>query len=202
MSRLLRRLALASLAAVGLGCGAVRADPVTVEARFVTEGEPAVPMAGQALRIAVGNGAALRRAGAGTSHTTDAAGRLSLTVDAPVIQRRIKLDNPFASHDAWFVEVGVELDLVGRPALYVVQLDLMRDGALGVITANLKGAGGDFDAPLVFHPDTHSWSFPGEPEGWRLTSIGANLTAHDMQGSPQAGWTVRIELSKQNFTVR
>jgi hypothetical protein len=159
-------------------------------------------MAGQTLRIAVGNGAALRRADSGASYTTDADGRLSFTVDAPVVQRKVQLDNPFVSHDAWFVEIGVELDLVGRPALYVVQLDMVRAGAVGVMTASLKGTGGDFDAPLVFHADNHTWTFPGEPDGWRLTSIGAELKSHDMRGSSKDGWTVEIEVSKQNFTVR
>jgi hypothetical protein len=178
------------------------ADPVRVEARLVLDEQPATPLANKPLRIAVGNSGDLRKAGAGQTYTTDADGRVAFDVDAPVLRRRITLDNPIVGHDAWFVEVGVELDIVGRPALYIVQLDLVRAGTVGVVTANMKGAGGDFDAPLVFHQDTHSWTFPGEPDGWRLTSIGANLIAHEMEGSPEAGWTIRLQIAKQNFTVR
>lgn len=178
------------------------ADPVRVEARFVIDEQPTPPLANAPLRIAVGSGDDLRRDGAGKIYTTDADGRVAFDVDATVLRRKITLDNPIVGHDAWFVEVGVELDIVGRPALYIVRLDLVRDGTVGVMTANMRGPGGDFDAPLVFHPDTHSWTFPGEPDGWRLTGIGASLVAHEMEGSPEAGWIIRLEIAKQNFTVR
>jgi hypothetical protein len=185
-----------------LGASGAMADPVRVEARFVTDEQPAVPLASRAIRIAVGSGPGLRKADAGATYTTDADGRVAFSVDAPVVKRRITIDNPIVFHDAWFVEVGIELDIVGRSALYIVQLDMVRDGALGVMTVNMAGKSGDFDAPLVFHADTHSWSFPGEPDGWRLTSIGANLLSHDMTGSPESGWTISLEVAKQNFTVR
>lgn len=182
--------------------GAAMADPVRVEARFVTDEQPGVPLAGQPIRIAVGSGAALRGAGAGQAYTTDADGRVAFDTEAEVVKRKVRLDSIFFWHDAWFVEIGVELDLVGRPALYIVQLDLVRDGAVGVMTASLKGPGGDFDAPLVFHSDTHSWTFPGEPDGWRLSDIGAKMVSHNMEGSPETGWTITLEIAKQNFTVR
>ncbi|MBX3532118.1 MAG: hypothetical protein KF849_16045 [Rhizobiaceae bacterium] len=178
------------------------ADPVRVEARFVIDQQPAPPMANTPLRIVVGNGDDLRKAGAGNIYTTDADGRVAFDIEAPVIRRKITLDNPIVGHDAWFVEVGVELDIVGRPTLYIVQLDLVRAGTVGVMTASMKGASGDFDAPLVFHDDTHSWTFPGEPDGWRLTGIGANLLSHEMEGSAETGWKIRLELSKQIFMVR
>jgi hypothetical protein len=191
----------AMLASLPLAGGA-SADPVRVAARFVTDEGELPPLAGKPLRITVGSGAALRKADAGNVHTTDQDGRVAFDTEAPVVKRKITLDNPVVGHDSWFVEVGIELDIVGRPTLYIVQLDMVRDGAVGVMTASMKGKGGEFDAPLVFHADTRSWSFPDEPDGWRLTDIGARLVSHDMTGSPEAGWTIKLEIAKQNFTVR
>lgn len=185
-----------------LAGGAAAADPVRVEVRLMKEDAGGAPLAGLPVRIAVGSGEALRRAGAGRTHTADAGGRIAFDTDAVVTKRRITLDSIFFRHDAWFVEVGLELELVGRRALYVVALDMVRAGTVGVMTASLAGASGDFDSPLVFHPDTHSWSFPGDPGGWRLTDIGAKLVDHEMSGSAETGWTIRLGIARQEFTVR
>ncbi len=189
---------------LGLGSSAAAAaDPVRVELRLVRdESSGGGTLAGVPVRVVVGNGAALRKADAGTNFITGGDGGIGFDTDAPVIERSIQLDNVLAWHKARFVEVGIELDLVGKRALYVAQLDLVREGTVGVLTANLQGDGGNFDAPLVFHPNTHSWSFPGEPNGFHLTDIGAELLAHDLEGSPGGPWTVRLTVSKQEFTVR
>lgn len=192
---------MANVAALSLPAASA-ADPVQVQARFVTDEQPARPLAGQPIRIVVGGGTGLLAASAGATYTPDTDGRVQFETEAAVVRRSVTLDNPLVQHDAWSVQVGIELDLVGRPALYIVRLDLVAAGALGVMTANLKGPGGDFDAPLVFHGDTHSWTFPGEPDGWRLSDIGARMLIHDFTGSPEAGWTVTLEIAKQEFTVR
>ena len=194
------KFALALLAFALLPSVAV-ADPIDIEVRLVRE--DGSPIAGMPVRLVVGSEPDSRSAGAGETLTTDADGKIRRQVDAPVVARRITLDIPFVKHDSMYVAVAVELDLVGRRALYWTDLDLLKDGTLGQMVAYMAGTDGVFDDMLVFHDGQHAWSFPGEPNGPMLTSIGANLKTFSLDKTGDgAGWIVRLEIEKQEFQMR
>ncbi|MDP1588095.1 MAG: hypothetical protein Q8M07_10145 [Prosthecobacter sp.] len=176
------------------------AEPIQVNAQFVRE--DGGPLAGMPVRVVIGSEKAARAPGAGKSMTTDAQGRVRYQVEAPIKQRRIKLDSIFARHDSRLVEVGIELELLGRRALYWIEIDLVKAGPLAGIYVFLPGRGGQFDLPLTFHEKNHSWSLPDQPGGMLLTGTGARLLEHDLQISPSGVWTVTLRMEKQKFTVR
>lgn len=134
--------------------------------------------------------------------TTDQDGRFTRKVDAPVKKRSITLDNLFVRHPSRFLEVGVELELAGRRALYWITLDHVRDGTAGQMVAYVAGPNGKFDRMLKFHKSSHSWTFPDEPDGMHMSEIGAALRHHEMTGSSEAGWKVDLIIKKHEFTVR
>lgn len=190
----------ASLAANGLSAAA-EPEPIDIEIRIVDEN--GAPRAGLPVRVVVGSEASARAPGAGATVTTDADGKVRRQVDASVVERKISLDNPLVKHESRYLAVAVELDLVGSRALYWTDLDYFRSGTLGQMVAYVAGPDGIFDDMLVFHPDRHAWSFPGETEGMMLTSIGADLKLFSLdQTDDGKGWIVRLEIAKQEFTLR
>lgn len=192
---------LSGILAVLLGCSAqATEEEVRVDAQFVDmQGAPLKQMP---VRLVVGGGPDAREPSAGRHIATDDEGRIRLEVVAPVKTRRITLDNVFARHRSQFLEIGVELELRGRPALYWIELDQVREGAAGLMHAYVAGPGGRFDQALTFHADTHSWSIPGDPEGLLMGGIGAELKHHDMTGAPGEGWAVQLLIEKHQFTMR
>jgi hypothetical protein len=98
--------------------------------------------------------------------------------------------------------VAVEMELIGRQALYVIELDQVRDGTVGAMNAWIAGLDGRFDTPLTFHEDTHSWSFPDDPAGMLMSGIGADLRQFELLGSAEEGWTATLVIEKQSFTLR
>jgi hypothetical protein len=199
---MVKRLAMLSgIMAVFWGCSAQAVEErVLLEAQFVNmEGGP---LAQLPVRIVVGDIPAARDPSAGRTVTTDEEGRIRLDVAAPVKTRRITLDNMFARHKTLFLEIGVELELRGQPALYWIELDNMRQGTLGGMKVFVAGSDGRFDQTLKFHPEVHSWSIPGDPEGLLMGGIGADLKYHEMEGAPGEGWTVRLTIEKHEFTMR
>lgn len=178
----------------------VAADPITLDARFVRQ--DGSPIAGMEVRMVVGSEPGSRSAGSGKRLRTGADGRVAYDVDAVVQKRRVALDNIFVRHPARTIEVGIEMDLVGRRALYWIELDLVRDGTVGGMTAFVQGAGGSFDRQLKFHGPTHSFSFPDDPDGMLMSDIGAALRHHEMTGTDGGPWRVDLTVEKQEFTVR
>lgn len=178
---------------------AALADPISIRGRFVRP--DGSPIAGMQVRIVVGSEPRARNAGAGRTVRTAADGSVAYQVDAPVANRSVTLDNFFFRHPARTIEVGVEMELVGRPALYWITLDLVRDGTVGGMAAFVQGDG-RFDRPLTFHSQTHSFSFPDEPGGMLMSSIGADLEFHEMKGSDGGPWSVDLVIEKQEFQVR
>jgi hypothetical protein len=178
----------------------ITAEPMQVNAQFVHE--DGSPLAGMPVRVVIGSEKASRAPGAGKSLTTDAQGRVRYQAEAPIKQRRIKLDSIFARHDSRLVEVGIELELLGRRALYWIEIDLVRAGPLAGMHFYLPGRSGQFDLPLTFHEKNHSWSLPDQPDGMLLTGAGARSLEHDLQISPAGLWTVTLRIEKQKFTVR
>ncbi len=176
------------------------AETIQVNARLVRE--DGSPLANTAVRVVIGSEKAARSPDAGKRLTTDADGRLRHQVEAPIKQRRIKLDSFFARHDSQLVEVGLELDLLGRRALYWVEIDLVKAGPLAGMHVFLPGRNGQFDLPLRFNDKSHSWSFPDQPDGMQLTGSGVRLLEHHMQISPSGVWMVTLKMEKQQFTVR
>ena len=128
--------------------------------------------------------------------------RVDAVGNAPVEARRVTLDNIFALHRSRFVEVGIELELVGRRALYWIELDMLKEGALAVISAYVQAPDGRFSRRLAFHDATRSWSFPDQPDGMLMSDIGANIRRHDMTGSAGGPWKIDLVIEKQEFTVR
>lgn len=196
-----RSSALVLGAAVMLGWTAsAAADPIALDARFVRP--DGSPIAGMEVRMVIGSEPGSRSAGSGKRLRTGADGRVAYKVDAAVRKRRVALDNIFVRHPARTIEVGIEMDLVGRRALYWIELDLVRDGTVGGMTAFVQGAGGSFDRQLKFHSQTHSFSFPDEPDGMLMSSIGAELRHHEMTGADGGPWHIDLTVEKQEFTVR
>lgn len=198
----MRRIAILSgmLAALSSCSAQAAEETIRIEAEFVDMSGAPLPQL--PVRIAVGGARAAREPAAGLKLTTDAQGRVLLEVVAPVKSRRVSLDNSFVRHQARFLEIGVELELRGQPALYWVELDHVKEGTLGVMHAYVAGAAGRFDEMLAFHPETHSWSIPGDPQGLLMSSTGAELRFHEMEEAAGKGWTVRLTIEKHVFTIR
>jgi len=192
---------ISGLLAMLSGCSAAAKDePVRLDAQFVDMA--GAPLAQMPVRIVVGDIPGARDPGAGRTLATDGEGRVRLEVTAPVKSRRLSLDNPFAWHRTQFLEIGVELELRGQPALYWIELDAVKEGTSGLMTAYVAGAGGRFDRQLEFHSATHSWSIPGDPQGLMMSGIGADLKYHDMEGEAGSGWAVKLVVEKHEFTMR
>ncbi|MBX6366753.1 MAG: hypothetical protein IRZ04_02160 [Rhodospirillales bacterium] len=189
----------ALVAAGTLPTGAAHADRIDVAVQLVRH--DGTPIAERPVRLVVGSEPESRSRRAGESLTTDAEGRVRRIVDAPVRSRRITLDNAFIPHKVKSIAVGIELDLAGRPVLYWAELDSHREGTLGRLVAYVPGREGNFDAMLQFHPREFVWSFPGEPDGPRLISIGAELRSHAMEGG-DGSWRVDLVIEKHEFQMR
>jgi hypothetical protein len=193
-------LSTAFLSLFSLASATAQAEPVNLTLKLVNEAGK--PLAGQALRIAIGSDAEASAPEAGQRLSTDAGGVVRMTAEATIDRRSVSSTSAFTRHPAEHLVIGVELDLVGRRALYRVRLDQTKAGTVGQINAFLAGAGGRFDLPLAFHADTHSWSLPDDPAGLRLTGIGAELKAHSMEGSAETGRRIVLTIAKQSFKRR
>jgi hypothetical protein len=193
-------LSAAALSIFTLCAQQARAEPVNLTLKLVDEAGK--PLAGHAVRVAVGSEADVSAPGAGQRLASDVAGVVRMQADATVDRRSVSSTSVFTRHPAEHLVVGVELDLIGRRALYRVRLDQTKAGTVGQMNAFLAGAGGRFDLPLAFHADTHSWSLPDDPAGLRLTGIGAELKAQNMEGSAETGRTITLTIAKQSFTRR
>jgi hypothetical protein len=197
----MRKVALLSaLAGLLFGSAGEAAERVRLEARLVAA--DGAPLAQLPVRIVMGGGSGAREPTAGRKVTTDGDGRVTLEAETPMKTRRISLDNIFVRYPAQFLEIGIELDLRGRPALYWIELDNTREGTAALMKAFVTGPKGRFDRALKFHPDLYSWSIPDDPQGLMMTGVGAELKHHEMEGAPGEGWTVRLTLQKHEFEVR
>lgn len=193
-------LSAAFLSLFSLASATAQAEPVSLTLKLVDEAGK--PLAGHAVRVAIGSEAEVSAPDAGQRLASDAAGVVRMQADATVDRRSVSSTSVFTRHPAEHLVVGVELDLIGRRALYRVRLDQTKAGTVGQMNAFLAGAGGRFDLPLAFHADTHSWSLPDEPTGLRLTGIGAELEAQSMTGSAETGRTITLTIAKQSFKRR
>lgn len=190
----------ALVAALALVAPAARAEPVTLTLKLVNEAGK--PLAGLPVRVAVGSEAEVSAPGAGQRLTSDAAGFVRMKAEATPERRSVSSTSVFTRHPAEHLIVGVELELLGRRALYRVRLDQTAAGTVGQMVAFLPGHGGRFDQPLTFHADSQSWSMPDDPAGMRLTGVGAELKAHNMEGSPETGRTITLTIVKKVFARR
>lgn len=193
-------LSAAFLSLFTLSAQQVRAEPVNLTLKLVDEAGK--PLAGLGVRVAVGSEAEVSAPGAGQQLATDTGGVIRMRAEATIDRRSVSSTSIYTRHPAEHLVVGVELDLIGRRALYRVRLDQTKAGTVGQINAFLAGAGGRFDQPLAFHADTQSWSLPDEPAGLRLTGIGAELEAQSMTGSAETGRTITLTIAKQSFKRR
>ncbi len=178
--------------------GAALAEPIDVRLRIVEQSGR--PIAGMDVRVVVGSEKGSRGPQAGKRMRTDGNGRVTYHVDAPIIKRKVTLDNAFARHASKLIEVGVEMELLGRKALYWVELDLVRAGVRGGIGVFLQRGGGNFKLAPKYDRTGHSWSFPDQPNGMMMSGIGASLRSHDMKHAA-SGWTVDLVLEKERFKV-
>lgn len=164
--------------------------------------EAGAPLSNHPVRVVVGGGDEARQASAGKAMRTDSQGRVRLETRAPVKTRRLSLDNPWTRHRAQTLEVGVQLDLRGRPVRYCIVVDKMRQGTAGLMKAYVAGSDGRFTKPLEFHPKTHTWSIPGDPEKLMMTGIGAELKQFQVVEGGGGGRLVKLVLLKQESTQR
>jgi len=139
------------------------AEPIQVKARFV--GEDGSALAGMTVRMVIGSEKDSRAPNAGKTFTTDGNGRVTYTADAPIKERKIQVGSAFFRSASQLIEVGVEMELLGRRALYWVELDLVKAGPLMGQATYVAGSSGRFDRMLKFSDKTHSWSFPDDPKG-------------------------------------
>lgn len=186
------------LAALMLLPLSARADTLDLTGRL-TDGRGQV-LAGQSFRLVLGSDANPRAPGAGRMLRTDAQGRFSLRVAVTPVPRRITLDNAWRRHDSLLLELGFELDLLGQPALYWVEIDHTRFGPLVGLNA-FVAQDGAFATPLIFHRREHAWSLPGDPRGMRLTSMGAEV---DLEGFDltEGLWQLDLHVQHQRFEMR
>jgi len=160
------------------------------------------PMAGETFRLVLGSDPGSRQPGSGHRLTTDAQGRFTLRTPVALSSRRIRLDSLFARHESRLLELGLEFDLLGQPALYWVEVDFTRHGALRGISAYLAGREGRFDMPLTFHPREHAWSIPGDPLNLRLSDIGADVLVTEANNGEAGLWRIDIAVTRQRFEMR
>ncbi len=177
------------------------AEPIQVKAQFVHEDGSAI--SGMAVRMVIGSEKDSRAPNAGKTLTTDGEGRVSYTVDAPIKERKIQTGSAFFRSPSQLIEVGIEMKLLGRRALYWVELDIVKAGPLMGQAAYVLGSSGHFDQMLKFNDKTHSWSFPDDPKGMQLTSTGANVLQHDMKKNAATGrWEIDLKVEKQKWEQR
>lgn len=188
-----------SLALLISAPGAALAEPIDVRLRIVEQNGS--PIAGMDVRVVVGSEKGSRGPRAGKQMRTDGSGRVAYRVDAPIVKRKITLDNVLARHPSQLIEVGVEMDLLGRRALYWVELDLVRAGVLGGMGVFLQRGSGSFKLKPKYDSTGHSWSFPDQPDGMMMSGIGAKLRSHDMKQAASGAWTVDLVLEKERFKV-
>lgn len=188
------------LALFALAAPAAGAEPVSLVLKLVDEAGR--PLARHATRIAIGSDAGISVPGAGKRQSSDGQGVVRIQAEASPARRTISSTSALTRHPAEHLVVGVELELLGRRALYKVRLDQLGGGTVGQMVAYLPGPSGRFEVPLTFHADTHGWSLPGDPAGMRLSGIGAELRAHSMKGSPATGRTIALTIEKQSFRRR
>jgi len=160
------------------------------------------PMAGETFRLVLGSEAGPRLPDSGHRLTTDAQGRFMLRAPIELSARRVRLDSIFARHESRLLELGLEFDLLGQPALYWVEVDFTRQGPLRGIAAFLANADGHFKTPLTFHSREHAWSIPGDPLNLRLSDIGADVLVTDANDGEAGEWTIDIAVTRQNFQMR
>lgn len=188
------------LSILSVGCDAASADPFEISVRVVRP--DGSPIAGLPVRVVAPGDPSPRSANAGQRLQTDANGRIVRRGEGRVKTRRISLDSIFFWHPASLLEVGLEMDLLGRSALYWIELDVVRDGVRGGMQTYVQDRAGAFAAALEFDSRTHTWRIPGSADGPHLTSPGAELKAHDVTGSRESGWRVELQMVKHEFTVR
>lgn len=196
-------LAGALAALLVLSAAAARADTIELSLRLVDE--KGAPKASVPVRVAVDGERDPRAATAGATLVTDADGRVARTVEAPVGRRWVS-GAYYLPKRVDSIAVGVELDLVGRRALYWITVDDHgRAGALLGIEAFVQGRGGAFDAALV-RVEAATWRFPEATGGPLLTDIGAAVRGGSMESSVgpdgKRRWRVAVELEKREFTRR
>jgi len=188
------------LAFFAFAAPAAQAETVALTLTLVDEAGK--PLARHATRIAIGSDAEGSAPGAGKRLSSDGKGIVRASFEASPERRTISSTSASTRHPAEHLVVGVELELLGRRALYKVRLDQLHAGTVGQMVAYLAGANGRFDVPLTFHAQTHSWSLPDDPAGMRLSGIGAELKAHAMEGSPGTGRPIALTIEKQSFKRR
>jgi hypothetical protein len=172
------------------------ADPVQVKAQFVQEDGRA--LAGMTVRMVIGSEKDSRAPNAGKTLITDGNGRVNYTIDAPIKERKIQTGSTFSRSASQLIEIGIEMELLGRRALYWIELDLIKAGPLMGQSAYVAGSSGRFDRMLKFHDKTHSWSFPDDPKGMQLTGTGATVLQHDMKKNAATGrWEIDLKVEKQ-----
>jgi hypothetical protein len=187
--------------------GAIRAahaDGIEIEGRLIRQ--DGSPIAGENFRVVVGSEKDSHGPSAGAVVKTDAEGRFKRTLEAPVERRWITVYSPFIPQRPLHIAVAVEMDLLGRRALYWVNLDYLKSGVLSQMVAYIADRNGRFDRLLTFKSSPPTYTFPDEPDGMQLSGIGAELKSWEMVATDlpdgKTRWTVRIEIEKHEFKRR
>ncbi len=185
------------LAALGLAAcntGPSQADD-TIEVSVQVVRRDRSPIVGLPVRVVVGTEKDARAPNAGARLVTDANGRVFRSVRGNARKRSVTLDNVFVRHRMDSIDVGVEMKLLGRPALYWVELDSNRVGTLGGMAAYVSGRSGRFDRQIKRHPKySYLWAFPDDPNGRPLEGTGANLRLPSAESTTDANGARRWKI--------
>ncbi len=197
---MIRRLsALAVLFSAVLPVG-VHADTLDLTGTL-TDGN-GQPLAQQSFRLVLGSDPAPRGTHAGRVLTTDARGRFALQADVTLPTRSIVMDTTGRHHNSRLLELGFEFTLLNQPALYWAEIDFTAVGPLTGLQAFVARGSDGFTTPLTFHPHEFDWSVPGDPNGWRLSEIGANVAVNDWNNGEGGVWRLDVSVEHHRFEIR
>lgn len=180
-----------------------RADTIDLSVRIVDE--KGAPHVGMPVRVVIGTEPESRTANAGARLATNSDGHVSRIVGAAV-ERRWATGDFLIPRRLDTLFIGVELDLLGRRALYWVTLtDYGSRGALIGVETFVQRRDGTFDLALK-RVEPASWRFADQPDGLLMSDIGVKPRAWELESTTlpdgKRRWRVVLDLEKQEFTRR
>ena len=176
------------------------AESLDCHVRLVDGQGPA--LAGVEVRLIVDGSDDPTDPNSGIRATTDEQRRVHRSVDHGVFPAMLRLSRGFAGTPTHRARVGVELELLGRKALYWVTLDLLdsNEAVSRVFDVRFADASGQFTVPIVSYPETHDFALPDDPSGVRLSQIGIDVDLFDLELAEDSVnrrvWRAEIEIIK------
>jgi hypothetical protein len=186
---------------------AMTQQPRPIDVQFTLLADDGAPIAGAPVRLAVGASADRQHRDAGMRFVTDAAGAHRFTPTATIDTRERKLPTNFftqllsRAQRTDHLTIWMELPYLGRPWLYVVDVDRFPDGTV----AQLDGmhvfgadASGAFAVPARFANGV--WTLPGVPGV--VTTAGHAVTSLMLEpNADRSRWSLVILVRRHREPV-